>query len=322
MDDHQKMLPIRTIEEAIAIRNQSWQKSPLIPTWVNQEEVDLDCFYTPPDIAQECSESLYSIMQKDGVAPKDYHFIDPSAGTGVFYNLMPEKCRTGIDILPTRPEFIGEDYLTWSPPNPHQNQYVVLGNPPFGYRAWLALAFINHSAIFADYIGFILPMAFQSDGKGSPKFRVKGAELILSTRLPSNAFVDINGNTVKLNTLWQIWRRGINRLQTPKTCNNWIDLFTVDTRKERLCGQKRMVEADYFLQRTFYGEPPRLVQDFSQVRYACGYGMVLKKERSKIERLLNNTDWFHYSNLAVHNCRHISMYHIRQAIMDGGFIDA
>ena len=322
MDVYQKMLPMRTIEEAIAIRNQSWQKNPLIPTWVNQEEVELDCFYTPPDIAHKCSESLYSIMQTDGVNPDDYNFIDPSAGTGIFYDLMPEKSRTGIDILPTRPEFIGEDYLTWSPPNPHQNQYAVLGNPPFGYRAWLALAFINHSAIFADYIGFILPMAFQSDGKGSPKFRVKGAELILSTRLPSNAFVDMNGNTVKLNTLWQIWRRGINRLKTPKTCSNWIDLFTVDTRKERLCGQNRMADAHYFLQRTFYGEPPRLVRDFSQVRYACGYGMILKKERAKIERLLNNTDWRNYSNLAVHNCRHISMYHIHQAIMDGGFVDA
>ena len=322
MNVHQRILPIRTIEEAIAIRNQSWQKSPLIPTWVNQEEVDLDCFYTPPDIAQECSESLHSIMQKDGVIPKDYHFIDPSAGTGIFYNLMPENRRTGIDILPTRTEFIGEDYLTWSPPNPHHNQYVVLGNPPFGYRAWLALAFMNHSAIFADYIGFILPMAFQSDGKGSPKFRVKGAELISSTQLPSNAFVDMSGNTVKLNTLWQIWRRGINRPKTPKTCNNWIDLFTVDTRKERLCGQSRMADADYFLQRTFYGESPHLVRDFSQVRYACGYGIILKKEHAKIERLLDNTDWRSYSNLAVHNCRHISMYHIHQAIIDGGFIDA
>ena len=81
-------------------------------------------------------------------------------------------------------------------------------------------------------------MAFQSEGKGSPKFRVKGAELILSTRLPSNAFIDMSGNTVKLNTLWQIWRRGINRMQPVKTCNDWIDLFTVDTRKERLMWTK------------------------------------------------------------------------------------
>ena len=322
MDVYQKMLPMRTIEQAKAMRNQSWQECLLIPTWVKQEDVELDCFYTHPCIAQECNESLYSVMRNDCVNSDNYHFIDPGAGTGVFYNLMPEGRRTGIDILPTHPEFIDQDYLTWSPPDPNNCQYVVIGNPPFGYRAWLALAFMNHSATFADYIGFILPMAFQSDGKGSPKYRVRGAELILSRQLPSDAFVDMNGNTVKLNTLWQIWRRGVNRMKTFKTCNEWIDIFTVDTRKERLCGQNRMKEADYFLQRTFYGNPPRLVRDFSKVRYACGYGLILKKEREKIVHLLKDTDWFHYSNLAVHNCRHISMYHIRQAIIDGGFVDA
>lgn len=320
MELYQAMFPVRTIEQAIEIRNQSWQKCTLIPSWVNQKEVELDCFYTHPDVAAECSESLYSTMQKDYVDPNNYHFIDPGAGNGVFYNLMPEGRRTGIDILPTHSTFVDQDYLTWSPPNSY-NQYAVLGNPPFGYRAWLALAFVNHSATFADYIGFILPMAFQSDGKGSPKYRVRGAELILSEQLPSNAFVDMNGSTVKLNTLWQIWRRGVNRMQAPKTCNDWIELFTVDTRKERLCGQSRMKEADYFLQRTFYNEPPRLVRNFSEVRYACGYGLILKKDQSKIESILNNTDWCHYSNLAVHNCRHISMYHIRQAVIDGGFVD-
>jgi len=27
---------------------------------------------------------------------------------------------------------------------------VVVGNPPFGHRAWLALAFVNHAAMFAE----------------------------------------------------------------------------------------------------------------------------------------------------------------------------
>jgi len=27
---------------------------------------------------------------------------------------------------------------------------AVVGNPPFGYRAWLALAFVNRAALFAD----------------------------------------------------------------------------------------------------------------------------------------------------------------------------
>ena len=313
-------LPIRTIEQAKTIRNKSWQECSLIPSWVNQSEVELDCFYTHPEIAQECSESLYSTMRTDCVTTDDYHFIDPGAGTGTFYNLMPEGRRTGIDVLPSNLEFLDRDYLTWQPPDPY-NQYAVVGNPPFGYRAWLALAFVNHSATFADYIGFILPMAFQSEGKGSPKHRVRGAELILSKALPPSAFIDMRGNTVKLNALWQIWRRGVNRMRPFQTCNDWIELFTVDTRKERLCGHNRMDDADYFLQRTFFKDPPHLVQDFSEVRYACGYGLILKKERDKIEDLLNSTNWHHYSNLAVHNCRHISMYHIRQAVIDGGFAD-
>lgn len=309
----------REIEQAKAKRNRAWERCPLIPSWVKREGVGLDCFYTRPEVATECSENLYTVMREDFADLGNYHFIDPGAGKGVFYDLMPAGRRIGIDILPARSEFIDHDYLTWAP-NSRQH-YAVLGNPPFGYRAWLALAFINHSAQFADYMGLILPMAFQSDGKGSPKHRVQGAQLIHSDSLPSDAFVDQNGNSVKINALWQIWRRGVNNIPPPQTCNDWLDLFTVDIRKERLCGQTRLNEADFFLQRTYYGEPPKLVKDFSEVRYGCGYGIVLKKEPDAIEQLLNKIDWREYSNLAMHNCRHISMYHIRQAVIHGGFTD-
>ncbi len=311
--------PKQEIEQAKVRRNRAWENCSLIPRWVDHETVGLDRFYTQPEVAEECSKSLYTVMSADFADLDSYHFIDPGAGTGVFYDLMPEGRRIGIDILPARSEFIAHDYLTWTPIS--GQKYAVLGNPPFGYRAWLSLAFVNHSAHFADYMGLILPMAFQSDGKGSPKHRVRGAELIHSSPLPPDAFVDQKGNSVKLNALWQIWRRGVNNIPPPQTCNDWIDLFTVDIRKERLCGQTRLNEADYFLQRTYYGEPPKLVKDFSEVRYGCGYGIVLKQEPDAIVQLLNETDWREYSNLAMHNCRHISMYHIRQAVIDGGFTD-
>ncbi len=308
------------MQQAQDKRNQAWEGCSLIPSWVDSGSVGLDCFYTRKDIARECRDSLYAFMVDDFADVESYHFIDPGAGMGAFYDLMPSTRRTGIDILPSRFGFIAQDYLTWDPPKDGQ-RYAVLGNPPFGYRAWLALAFLNHSAQFSDYIGFVLPMAFQSDGKGSPKHRVIGAQLVLSEPLPADAFVDHHGNPVKLNALWQVWRRGVNNIPPEKTCNDWIDLFTVDTRQERLCGQTRLDEADYFLQRTYYGDPPNLVQDFDQVKYACGYGIILKKEPKRITRLLQSTDWRKYSNLAVHNCRHISMYHIRQAVIDGGFCD-
>ena len=307
------------VELAKARRNRAWRNCPLIPNWVDPDSVGLDRFYTRPEVAIACSEELHSLMRADFADIGRYVFIDPGSGEGVFYDLMPAGHRIGIDILPSRPDFIAHDYLTWSPAG--GKHYAVLGNPPFGYRAWLALAFVNHSATFADYMGLILPMAFQSDGKGSPKHRVRGAELVQSKPLPQDAFVDQHGNSVKINALWQLWRRGVNNIPPARTCEAWIDLFTVDIRKERLCGQARLNEADFFLQRTFYGEPPKLVKDFSEVRYGCGYGIVLKREREAIERLLNDTDWRMFSNLAMHSCRHISMYHIRQAVIQGGFTD-
>ena len=75
----------------------------------------------------------------------------------------------------------------------------------------------------------------------------------------------------------------------------------------------------FFLQRTFYdNDPPRAVEKFSDVKYVCGYGFIVKRDAAQIRNIIDRTDWFRYSNLAAHNCHHISMYHIKQALNDGG----
>jgi len=309
-----------TIEKAIAARNKAWEGNTLIPSWVSPKKVNLDRFFTRPAVAQECWSALLEIMGRDHADTSRYKFIEPAAGDGVFYDLLPADRRIGVEIVPGRMEFEAADFLSWRPPaNGHR--FAVAGNPPFGYRAWLALAFVNHAATFADYIGFILPMTFQSDGKGSPKHRVAGAELVDMRSLPSDSFETATGQSAGINALWQVWRRGVNNRRPEPTCNDWIDLFTVDMRKERLCGQERLPEANWFLQRTFYTDPPSLVRDFADVRYVCGYGIVIKKDAEAVTDCLNGADWRRYSNLAAHNCRHISMYHIRRALTDSGFVD-
>ena len=307
--------------EALALhqRNRQWQDNPYIPTWVDPNEVGLDQFFTRPEVAQDCYASLRQWMHQDGASPEEYHFIEPAAGTGAFFDLLPTDRRVGVDIAAFRDEYERADFLSWQPAE--EQCYALVGNPPFGYRAWLALAFMNHAAKFADYVGMILPMAFQSDGKGSPKLRVRGLRLVYTQHLPQDSFVDVQGRRAKVNALWQVWQRGVNNTRPPATCDKWLDLFTVDNRKERLCGQKRIAEADFFLQRTFYGEVPTLVRDFADVRYVCGYGLVLKREKRRVTKLLNQTDWRQYSNLAAHNCRHISMYHIRKVLTDAGLQD-
>lgn len=308
------------VECGINLRNKRWNNHPLIPAWVDLGEVGLDQFYTRPQIAKQCHRDLLAFMADDAAPLDSYTYIDPSAGDGVFFDLLPADRRVGVEVAPRRTDIVCEDFLSWVPMA--TERIAVVGNPPFGYRAWLALAFVNHAATFADYVGMILPMAFQSEGKGSPKHRVKGLRLVRTETLAPDCFVNADGRPVKINALWQVWQRGVNNHRAPETCDSWIDLFTVDMRKERLCGQERMAEADWFLQRTFYGEKgPRLVRNFSDVRYVCGYGIVMHKRKRQLAEALNATDWRRYSNLAAHNCRHISMYHIRRALTDAGFVD-
>ena len=309
-----------TLDRVREARNEGWKDNPLIPDWVRPATVDLDRFFTRPGVARACHKALLEAMTADHADAARYKFVDPSAGEGAFYDLLPDDRRIGVEIVPGRLDFERRDFLDWRPAaNGHR--YAVIGNPPFGYRAWLALAFVNHAATFADYIGMILPMAFQSNGKGSPKFRVEGAELVQTMALPADAFVSATGQAAKVNALWQVWRRGVNNRPPVATCDDWIDLFTVDRRKERLCGQERLCEADWFLQRTFYGEPPRLVRDFEDVRYGCGYGIVLKKKKRRVTEALHRADWRKHSNLAAHSCRHIGMEHIRAALVEAGFVD-
>lgn len=302
---------------ATTLRDRAWASTDRIPDWVRGREVGLDQYNTLPEVAEYCWNSFQKFLQKDGVTLKNYKFIEPSAGTGSFYNLLPKKSRIGIDVEKFNQEYIQQDFLTWEPNHTDDRPCIAIGNPPFGYRGWLALVFLNRAAEFCDYVGFILPMSFQSDGKGSPKNRVIGMTLVHSEKLSGDLFVRPNGEKIQVNTLWQIWKKGdAPALPDLSACDDFIDLFTVDKRKERLCGMKKIGDCNIFLQRTYFSNPPTLVSDFSEVTYGCGYGIIIKKERRKVIKILKGINWNKYSNLATHNCRHISMYHIKHALLD------
>lgn len=309
----------RKIDRAIQQRNARWESNNLIPGWVALDSVGLDQFFTKRELAGQYYESALTFLRERGVDPLDCLFIEPSAGDCAFYDLLPADRRIGVDICPMRDEIIEQDFLDWAPPKTNK-KIVAIGNPPFGYRSWLALLFMNHLAGFADYVFMILPMAFQSEGKGNPKDRVEGLRLVHSEIVPSGSFEGPDGATRKINALWQVWEKGQNSRPDVTPCDDWIDIFTVDQRKERLCGHKKMDRADYFLQRTYYHSQPSLVRDFAEVRYVCGYGMIFHRNPAAIERILRSTNWDNYSNLAAHNCRHISMYHIKRALIDGGLL--
>jgi len=317
------MFKIANYNNAIKFRNDKWRHNPNIPNWVDIKTVELDQFFTVPEIAKKYYLQLLQFLNKKKIDIKNCVFIEPSAGAGSFFNLLPKSQSIGLDIYPISTNIMQQDFLSWEfPPEINNKVKIFIGNPPFGYRGWLALAFMNHASKFADYIAFILPMSFQSDGKGSPKNRVCGMKLEHSEIVPANSFINPFGKIEKVNALWQIWEKGNNIQKEKPSCKKWIDIFTVDLRKERLCGMEKMENADYFLQRTFYNAPPKLVRSFSEVKYVCGYGLIFKKKKKYLEEILNNANWVNYSNLAAHNCRHISMYHIEKVLTDNNIIDA
>ena len=127
----------------------------------------IDKYYTKPSVADIC----VSLMKKY-VSPKKLCdlIIEPSAGNGSFLSSIKTlKCQLKMyDIIPDHPQVLQRDYLTipieeiQSGRSPDGRTHVV-GNPPFGRQASLAIKFIKKTCMFADTISFILPKSFKKD---------------------------------------------------------------------------------------------------------------------------------------------------------------
>lgn len=163
-----------------------------MPSFTGLLRDPLDQFYTRPDVAASCVE----ILKRH--APIDVAWIEPSAGTGAFLDLVPHAI--GYDIDPGTERIQRANFLDVSPPR----GCVVFGNPPFGRQSSLAKQFIRHVATFADWIGFILPRSFMKPSMQKvfpPEFH-----LVHSHTLPENSFV-VNGRPYDVPCVFQIWKR-------------------------------------------------------------------------------------------------------------------
>lgn len=116
----------------------------------------LDKFYTNPDIAEKCLESVGSMYKWSNWEL----VIEPSAGNGSFLTRIPTNKKIGIDISPEHEDIIKQDFLTYMPPT-GIGKILVIGNPPFGRVSSLAIKFFNHASKWADVIAFIVPRTFR-----------------------------------------------------------------------------------------------------------------------------------------------------------------
>jgi hypothetical protein len=273
-----------------------------------------DQFFTPKDLAKKCWETFKREVK---ITTQDYTFIEPSAGDGSFLHILP-KGSIGLDIEPRSTGIQKQDYLTWKPSDT-SNKYIVIGNPPFGLRGHLALNFINHSYNFADYVCFILPQLFESDGKGSPRKRVKGYNLIYSEGL-SAMFYSPENKEVKVNGVFQIWcKHSSNPKYTIKAnSEDKMKVYSLSdggtissTRNKDMIGK-----CDIYLPSTCFGkENMKFYMRFEDLPGKKGYGIVFFTEKKEMINKAESIDWSSISFLSTN-----SAYNLRTSIIFAQFV--
>lgn len=115
----------------------------------------MDKFYTNSDIAKKYIDITNKICDFNNFDI----ILEPSAGNGSFYLLLPENKREGIDIEPNNKEIKKMNFYEYKFNN--NKKYMVIGNPPFGKISSDAVKFFNKSAEFANIIAFIFPRTFK-----------------------------------------------------------------------------------------------------------------------------------------------------------------
>jgi len=234
-----------------------------------------DQFFTPAKTAKHCFERFCELIKQFDESPTDFKFIEPSAGDGNFLKVLPSDT-IAMDIEPKGPGIIEQDYLTWKPAT--SGDYVVFGNPPFGLRGHSALKFINHSYEFAEYVCFILPQLFESDGKGVPRKRVIGFNLIYSEKIETT-FYEPDGNEVVINTIFQIWSKNhINTdLEIKDFINDNLKIYSLsDGGTPGTTRNKKFIDkCDVYIPSTCFGkENMRCYDSFEDLPGKKGYGIV------------------------------------------------
>jgi hypothetical protein len=274
-------------------------------TYTSKEK---DQFFTPAHLAEYCWKVFNDLVSKD-----EYTFIEPSAGDGSFLRVLPEAS-IGLDIEPRAPNIVKQDFLSWTPPPVSGKKYIVFGNPPFGLRGHLALKFINHSAKFADYVCFILPQLFESDGKGSPRKRVVGYNLIHSEKL-SAKFYTPEGSDVEVNGVFQIWSKNqMNEVFTIKKPDNKVlTVYSLsDGGSASTTRNKEMLDkCDVYLPSTCFGKDTmRVYSAFNDLPNKKGYGIVFHQSKADMIEKARKICWGDISFLSTN-----SAYNLRTSII-------
>jgi hypothetical protein len=280
-----------------------------------------DQFFTPVETAKVCFDVFCEEIQKYGDTQTDFTYIESSAGDGSFIKVLPAERTIAMDIEPMHATICEEDYLNWKPPTNEKTQdikYVVMGNPPFGLRGHLALKFINHSYDFADYVCFILPQLFESDGKGVPRKRVKGYNLIYSKKLDTK-FYEPDKNELNINTILQIWsKHHMNEeYELKEIIHEDMKIYSLsDGGTGSSTRNKNMIDCcDVYLPSTCFGKDNvKCYHGFVDLPGKKGYGIVFNKNKKDMIKRASTINWGEVAFLSTNSAYNLRTSQIYAAL--------
>ena len=163
----------------------------------------IDKYYTKLEIVEQCIEEIkkyINIIDNDLI-------IEPSAGNGSFIEYIKRLSNNYkfYDIEPEHDEVLKQDFLEIDYNILKQNfkNIHIIGNPPFGRQASLAIKFIKKCCLFSNSISFILPKSFKKDSM--KKYFDKHYHLIFEIDLTNNSFL-VNDIESDVPCVFQIWQ--------------------------------------------------------------------------------------------------------------------
>ena len=267
-----------------------------------------DQFFTPISTTKYCFQILLSVLRSYGDNEDNYTFIEPSAGSGNFLQNLPKDRTIALDIEPKGDGIENATFLHWSPPT-NKPKYIVVGNPPFGLRGQLALQFINHASQFADYVCFILPQLFSSDGKGVPRKRVTGLELIYSEELDTS-FIDPVGKHIKVNCILQVWSKFHHNssYDAVPVRNDVLSIYSLSDggTPSTTRNKKMFYNCDMYIPSTCFGKKNmRCFTSFNDLPKKRGYGVVFHKDIEQNINKFKSLDWSSIAFLSTNSACNI-----------------
>ena len=234
------------------------------------KNIELDKFYTPKETAKKCIDLFYSTFY--GVTET----IEPSAGSGVFSNQIP-NC-IAYDIEPECTTIEKQNFFELK--LPHKKGRAFIGNPPFGDRNNLARSFYKHACSMGDYIGFVLPVS-QLDNKDS---------LYLFDLVKSIDLGVLEYSGMKVHCCFNLYQRPTNGVlnKKPKLSS---DLFTIHRDDQQNYSE---IDFDLCIFRRGASSGKEKTKDLHTQTYK-----IVVKDKTKVDFVIDtilNFDWKNYKN--------------------------